>query len=492
MSSLFPTIYLGTAAVQFFTSVTFFILARRSVLARAQASFGYVAFFLGLSSVVQYLEYQAADAYQAAIAQSFLGTMHVLSLLAFIPFCRAYLGGEPRKVRFVLAYLTGALAILPVLAGYAYDPSQPILSDSPILAGPYRPIVKMTPIGVASGFVGFISLMLAFNPGVFNMLKRSVGRELLAVMSITMSSYSIDFAHYLLELRAIPVAPIACAFFAFAGSALLLNRYLDVRSELERQTSILRVRYEQIARIETEIDRKEPLAIVGEISSSIARQIIEPSVRIREASFDLKPARLSPENRDAAIALLDREADRLNRMISDLLTYARPVEVQHEAVDLEALFHTAYEQGVEDPENALSLELKLAPDAMEVEADRKLLLKAITLCFENAEDALGSDDRVTVTSALLNDGVRDYVRVSFSDTGRWTRAVMENNIELVTLPVERDRITRTAADDRDALAFGLIDKIVSAHGGRIRFKTEDERVHCLVDLPRYRPDYHTD
>lgn len=488
MSSLFPSIYLGTAAIQFFTSVTFFILARRSVLARAQASFGYVSFFLGLSSVAQYLEYQAPDPVRSSIAQSFLGTTHVLALLAFIPFCRAYLGGEPHRGRFILAYLTGALALLPVLAGYAYDPTQPIELDSPILAGPYRPLVKMTPIGVVSGFVGFISLAFAFNPGVLNMLRRSVGRELLAVMSITMTSYSIDFAHYFFNMRSVPVAPIACGFFAFAGSALLLNRYLEVRTELERQTSILRVRYEQIAQIETEIDRQEPLAIVGEISSAIARQIIDPLIRIREASTDLKQPNLSEANKEASIALLDREADRLNRMISDLLTYARPLEIHAERVRLGEIFELAYEESVREADAAPAMRLELDPEADTIEGDRTLLLMAITLCIENAQLALSADESFSVQSSLLDDGERDYVRLSFSDSSRWTRAVVDNNLAARASSTDADRITRTSADDRDALVFGLIDKIIRAHGGRIRFQRDDIGAQVHVDLPSEKRD----
>lgn len=482
MSALFPSIYLGTAAIQFFTSVTFFILARSSVLARAQASFGYVSFFLGLSSVAQYLEYLAPDPARSSLAQGFLGITHVLALLAFIPFCRAYLGEAPHRLRFRLAYLTGAIAVLPVLAGYAYDPSQPIEVDSPLLAGPYRPLVKMTPIGMASGVLGFVSLALAFNPGVFNMLRRSVGRELLAVMSITMTSYTIDFGHYLLAMRSVPIAPMACAFFALAGSALLLNRYLDLRAELERQTSILRVRYEQIAKIETEIDRQEPLAIVGEISSAIARQLVEPLIRIREASSDLKQPQLSEANRDASIALLDREADRLNRMISDLLTYARPLEIHPEPVRLSELFKLAYEASEADSQRAPVMDLFLSPEADTIDGDRTLLSMAITLFVENARSSLSSDDHFFVHSSMVDDGERDYLRLSFRDTARWTRAVVENNLE-GRKPKIVPRITRTAEDDRDVLVFGLIDKIVRAHGGRIRFQRTDEIAVVHVDLP---------
>src|SRR5690606_6685366 len=233
------------------------------------------------------------------------------------------------------------LVMLIILAGAAYDPSALALTPSTWAPGPERPFVRMTGIGTLCAILGFVGYAVAWAPGIRKLFRAPLGRELPVIMSFTTLAYSADFYHHVMGIRALPMAPISAVFFSLALSVFILRDYLGVRAALERQTSELRLRYDQIAFIETEIDKKEPLAIVGDLSGAIARQIQMPVATLREASADLRLEELSPSNREHALRVLDAECNRLNRLITDLLTYAKPMEPQFGRVDVRAVFDEA-------------------------------------------------------------------------------------------------------------------------------------------------------
>jgi signal transduction histidine kinase len=455
------SLYVGFAAIQLFTAISFGLLARRSVVATPQASFGWVAAMLGVTSLLHFEEISATSAHASALWQSLVLTSHFLTLLAFTWFARAYLGLEDVGRSMKLTHAIASAMILPVLAGFAFDPSRILTEASSLAPGPERPMVPMTTVGFACAILGFVAYGIAWTPGVRKLRRVPIGRELPIVMTVTSVAYTIDFAHYALDLRAIPVAPVACLFFSLALSALILSRYLEVRSALERHTSELRLRYDQIAFIETEIDKKESLAIVGELSGVIARQIHEPIATLREATADLRIESLSEADREHALGLLDRETNKLNRLISDLLTYARPIEPQLERLEVRSVWQDAVDRLERETGRRLDVDLRIDDEASVVEGDGRLLSHATLLLVESAANVLGDGDSISIEARRYEEGGRSFVRVEIRDTAGWVRSMARSSLG------SGRRLSSNGGTS--VLELGIIDKIITAHGGSFLF-----------------------
>ncbi|MGD9878145.1 two-component system sensor histidine kinase NtrB [Desulfococcus sp.] len=93
----------------------------------------------------------------------------------------------------------------------------------------------------------------------------------------------------------------------------------------------------EIKRLEAQVRRSEKLAAVGKLAAAVAHEIRNPLSSIRGfAQFLGHILKDHPRDREYA-AVMVKEVDRINRVVTDLLTFARPQNAEAEAVDLKEL-----------------------------------------------------------------------------------------------------------------------------------------------------------
>jgi signal transduction histidine kinase len=84
---------------------------------------------------------------------------------------------------------------------------------------------------------------------------------------------------------------------------------------------------ESIARFQREAGQRERLSSLGRLSTVVAHEIRNPLIIIWATRATLRRARMTPELR-AAIADIDGETTRLNRLVTDVLDFARPIRFE--------------------------------------------------------------------------------------------------------------------------------------------------------------------
>ena len=90
----------------------------------------------------------------------------------------------------------------------------------------------------------------------------------------------------------------------------------------------------EIKRLEAQVRRSEKLAAIGKLAAAVAHEIRNPLSSIRGfAQFLGHLLRDRPRDHEYA-ALMVKEVDRINRVVEDLLTFARPQETQPAPVEL--------------------------------------------------------------------------------------------------------------------------------------------------------------
>ena len=96
-------------------------------------------------------------------------------------------------------------------------------------------------------------------------------------------------------------------------------------------------------RIEENMKKVEGLALVGEMAAGIAHEIRNPMASISGSIEVLKEGSAWDGTQNRLMAIVSREIDRLNQLISDFLLFARPKETEWRTFDLNQVIKESLE-----------------------------------------------------------------------------------------------------------------------------------------------------
>jgi len=228
----------------------------------------------------------------------------------------------------------------------------------------------------------------------------------------------------------------------------LTSRFVDDARSLEAQTHRLRA-------TQAELVKRERLAALGELSAVVAHEVRTPVSIMFNALSVLRKQKQAGDSA-ALIAIVEEEAQRLKRMIDDLLAFARPQSLQMEAVELRPLVVGAAEAARESlelaPEKRPEVVVEVDDAVPTIRCDAHLVREAIVNLVTNALQATRgiAPVRVRVSRA----GPR--VRIAVSDDGV---GVAREIVPRLFTPFFTTRPTGTG------LGLAVVRRIAEAHGG---------------------------
>ncbi len=260
--------------------------------------------------------------------------------------------------------------------------------------------------------------------------------------------------------RTVSIMPVGYLLFIFGVSLTLTTRYGDVSLELERRTERLDEKtrelaasLEELKQAQRELVRREQLAMVGELAAVIAHEVRNPMAIVSNAVSGLRGGRLSDDDRQRLLAIIDEEMQRLERLVSDLLNYARPVLPQHTPVDLGELARRSL--ALVDGAGGVKATVS-SRDGEKILADGDLLRLAFENIITNAVQAMNGEGELAVHIDNRVLGDCKAVAVRFVDDGE---GMGESELEQATAPFFTTRPTGTG------LGLPICERIVDAHGG---------------------------
>jgi signal transduction histidine kinase len=144
---------------------------------------------------------------------------------------------------------------------------------------------------------------------------------------------------------------------------------------------------DSIARFQRESASKEKLSALGRMSTVIAHEIRNPLMIIKASLRSFRRQELSAADVREAADDIDHEVDRLNRIVGDVLDFARPIDLELRPTDINAVCRSAVE-AVLVGEGAPVLDLRLDATLPEVLTDGERLRTALLNILANAREAV--------------------------------------------------------------------------------------------------------
>ncbi|MFQ5723838.1 MAG: PAS domain-containing sensor histidine kinase [Terriglobia bacterium] len=229
----------------------------------------------------------------------------------------------------------------------------------------------------------------------------------------------------------------------------------------------------EMKRLEVEVMQKERMASLGRMAAAIAHEIRNPLGAIAGSVRQLARYAQVGEDEQKLVEIVNRESERLNRVVNDILSYSREKAIHREKVNLVPLLEETLLLLQRHPQfdGKVRVEKKFPAGGVQVEADPGQMKQVFWNLCDNALRAMpgGGTLRIEVEQP---DGV---VRIRVADTGV---GLKPEECEKIFEPFESSFVGGTG------LGLAVVFQIVHGHGGRVWARPRDpDGSEFTVELP---------
>jgi PAS domain S-box-containing protein len=184
------------------------------------------------------------------------------------------------------------------------------------------------------------------------------------------------------------------------------DRYVFVQRDLTEFKNLEKKFYES-----------QKLAAIGQLSAGIAHEVRNPLSSIK-MSLQILEKRIQPDGNDLKrFKIARREVEHLEKLVNDVLIYARPADPKKEPSDMKKILEHALamvEKSIADKH----IVVRTAYDdtVPTVSVDRAMLEQTFLNIYHNAIDAMEDKGILSISTKLGDDG-KDSIQVIIEDNG---------------------------------------------------------------------------
>jgi len=229
----------------------------------------------------------------------------------------------------------------------------------------------------------------------------------------------------------------------------------------------------QVRSLEETSRRQDRLAAIGRMAASIAHEIRNPLAAMRGSIQMLRSEMKSDPSQTELMEIILRESDRLNQIITDFLSYARPRSLTQARVDVGDLLHQTFALMRHSPEIGANQSIveELPSEPLFADADEGQLKQVFWNLARNALQAMPQGGTLRAT---LEENSDNRLRIAFADTGRGMS------------PEQVDRLFEPFSSTTGGTGLGLsiVYQIIREHGGTINVRSRvGQGTTITVELP---------
>jgi two-component system sensor histidine kinase HydH len=221
----------------------------------------------------------------------------------------------------------------------------------------------------------------------------------------------------------------------------------------------------QIKQLQSEIQRKDKLAAIGNLAAGVAHEVRNPLSSIKGYATYFKSLFAEDDENRAIAEILISETDRLNRVITELLEIARPSDIKPKEVDVQSIFETAMRLVQADwsqkAKTKISTEIKDGLETLFIDPDR--FVQVLVNIYLNSLQAM--PDGGLLKTEVGSD--RDFIVIS------------QETKEQLFNPYF------TTKNSGTGLGMAIVHKIIEAHNGKVTVSSEEGKGTVItIHLPK--------
>lgn len=226
--------------------------------------------------------------------------------------------------------------------------------------------------------------------------------------------------------------------------------------------------YERLVDVEEQLRQNEKLSALGLLAAEVAHEIRNPLTVLKMLyhSLDLQFPPGDPRGKDARI--IDQKIEHLNKIVEQILDFARTTEPKFAPVNLNVLIdelcllvrHKLKNQNIE-------LVRKLQPALPQVLGEGGQLEQAFLNLILNAAEAMPAGGTLTIASRSMrlprSNPKPTHVVVDFQDTGQGMSAEQRRRAFTSVL--------RSSKAKGTGLGLAIVSRVIETHRGQVKIKS---------------------
>ncbi len=240
----------------------------------------------------------------------------------------------------------------------------------------------------------------------------------------------------------------------------------QMSAALEESRKSLEKSYTELLAAERRLVQAEKLAAIGEWVAGVVHELRNPLSAIKMNLKILSRKNSGDASVEEHLQIAQEQTLKLERMLSDLLEYSKPVKGKIEALEMGAVIReaAAYLQEFSHA-RGVSIELQITPEMPPLQGDKDLLIQALTNILRNAVEAYDGSRGGTVTVTVREAGDETGgIMIEIEDRGKGLTKTQQDRI------FEPFFTTKS-----DGTGLGLLNarKAVELHRGRLEIESHE-------------------
>ncbi len=231
----------------------------------------------------------------------------------------------------------------------------------------------------------------------------------------------------------------------------------------------------QIKELQEKVRRSDRLALVGQMATCVAHEIRSPLTSVSGFAQLLSSSKGKEKSRENVVEyakIIVREAERIDRVITDILGFAKETRIEKKPADINAIVIDVAASLVEKARTSgVVIETNLWDHLPVVDTDSEHMRRVIHNLGINAIQAMKNGGTLRLATKLEG----DYLLLDVSDTGVGIPPDLQSQIWEPFFSTKKDGT---------GLGLAIARRGIEAHGGKISLRSEAGRgTKFTVTLP---------
>jgi len=232
----------------------------------------------------------------------------------------------------------------------------------------------------------------------------------------------------------------------------------------------------ELKNLEKEMRENERLAAVGRMAAGVAHEVRNPLSSIKGLALLLQRKFVQKSNEHETATLLIQEVERMNRTISELLSFTRPAPLKLAKVDVRVLLERQIRLlDADGASDNIIFHLELGSDLLPIAADQDRLNQVLMNIILNGVQAMEDGGELAIKA--WNNPDNQTVIITVTDSGR---GMDKDTLNQVFFPYF------TTKNNGTGIGLALSQKVIVDHGGTIYLRSiPGQGTVVSIELPQY-------